>query len=205
MSTGGSVSHWLRGLRAGDEAELDKLWQRYWPRLVSLAQVKLKGGPSRIADKEDVAQEAFWGFYRSFKAGRVPRLENRNDLWALLMVITAHKAADQLKYHGREKRGGRQPHRELALELPRSSQPGQACQPYHDAGPLPDEQAVLADCYDHFLGRLNEKYRDLADMYLIGVSNSEIAERMGCSKRTAERKIRIILEQWLTMTANGEF
>ena len=59
MSSVGSVSQWLRGIKEGDEAHLGKLWQRYWPKLVSLARTKLRDTPSRIADQEDVAQEAF--------------------------------------------------------------------------------------------------------------------------------------------------
>ena len=105
MSTGGSVTHWIAELKAGDETALDKLRRRYRPFLVALAAKKPKGSPRRAADEEDVAQEAFWGFYRSFKNGRLPKLQNRHDLLALLTIITARKAAHQTERDRRQKRG----------------------------------------------------------------------------------------------------
>ena len=62
MSSVGSVSQWLRGIRVGDELQLGKLWQRYWPKLVSLAHSKMRDTPSRVADQEDVAQGNVQGF-----------------------------------------------------------------------------------------------------------------------------------------------
>ena len=121
MSSGGSVTHWIAELKAGDEAALEKLRRRYWPFLVELAAKKLKGAPRRAADEEDVAQDAFWGFYRSFKNGRFPKLENRYDLLALLTIITARKAAHQIERDGRQKRGGGQERGESALDVLASS------------------------------------------------------------------------------------
>lgn len=41
-----SVSQWIDGLRAGDEAAAAKLWQRYYRRLIGLACKKLGGAPA---------------------------------------------------------------------------------------------------------------------------------------------------------------
>ena len=38
--------------------------------------------------------------------GRFPRLDDRDDLWRLLVAITEHKAADQVRRARRQKRGG---------------------------------------------------------------------------------------------------
>jgi hypothetical protein len=38
--------------------------------------------------------------------GRFPRLQDRDDLWSLLVVITARKALDLIQHERRKKRGG---------------------------------------------------------------------------------------------------
>ena len=77
MSSGGSVTHWIRVLKAGEESALEMLFARYWPRLVELARSRLGQAPRRVADEEDVAQCVFWEFCRSVKAGQTPQLESR--------------------------------------------------------------------------------------------------------------------------------
>src|SRR5262249_670181 len=50
-----SVSVWLDRLRAGDPAAAQRLWDRYFERLVGLARGKLAARFRRAADEEDVA------------------------------------------------------------------------------------------------------------------------------------------------------
>jgi DNA-directed RNA polymerase specialized sigma24 family protein len=97
MRSAGSVTCWIQELKAGEEQALEQLRQRYWPFLVGLAAKKLRGAGVRATDGEDVAQEAFWGFYRSFKAGRLPRLANRKDVLAVLTIIAVRKAAKAIR------------------------------------------------------------------------------------------------------------
>jgi DNA-directed RNA polymerase specialized sigma24 family protein len=68
MASGGSVTRWLQQLQAGDPAAVQRLWERYYPRLVGLARKKLRDAPRRLADEEDVALSAFHSFCRSAKA-----------------------------------------------------------------------------------------------------------------------------------------
>ena len=109
MPSQGSVSRMLDGLRAGDETTVRKLWERYFHRLVGLARKKLQNTPRRAADEEDVAQSAFASFWRRAQQGQFPQLEDRDDLWHLLMVITVRKAINQAKSERRQKRGGVKP------------------------------------------------------------------------------------------------
>src|SRR6516165_4182356 len=102
--TGGSVTRWISALKQGDQAAASGLWESYFRRLVGLARARLRDAPRRIADEEDVALSAFDSFCRGAQAGRFPRLDDRNDLWQVLVVITVRKAIDLRKYEGRPSR-----------------------------------------------------------------------------------------------------
>ena len=49
---------------------------------------------------------AFASFCHAAEGGRFPDLTNRQDLWRLLITITAQKAVDQARRQCRAKRGG---------------------------------------------------------------------------------------------------
>src|SRR5262245_62497980 len=104
----GSVTLWLGALKAGDLSASQPLWERYFDRLFRLARRQI--GATRRgraeADEEDAALSAFDSFCRRAANGRFPRLDDRDDLWRLLVEITSCKAADQLRRRGRQKRGG---------------------------------------------------------------------------------------------------
>src|SRR5262249_38481019 len=106
MSSDGSVTHWIGQLQAGNPATAQPLWERYFQQLVRLARKKLQGSPRRAADEEDVALSAFDSFCRAAEAHRFPNLADRDDLWRLLVVLTARKALHQSRDECRLKRGG---------------------------------------------------------------------------------------------------
>ena len=106
MSDEGSVSGWLGQLKGGDQDAAQKLWQRYFRRLVGLAREHLRDTPRRAADEEDVALGAFASFCKGVEEGRFPRLDDRDDLWRLLVAITERKVTDQVRRALRLKRGG---------------------------------------------------------------------------------------------------
>src|SRR4051794_22257712 len=102
-----SVTQWVQRLQAGDRAAAQRLWEGYFRRLVGLARKRLGGMPRRAADEEDVALSAFDSFCRGAEQGRFPQLEDRDDLWQVLVLLTARKAADLAQHEGRDKRDWR--------------------------------------------------------------------------------------------------
>src|SRR5439155_19601549 len=106
MSSEGSVRRWVTALKGGDAAAAQPLWERYHRRLVGLAREKLRAGRRRAADEEDVVQSAFHSFFQGVAQGRFPRLDDRDNLWRLLVVITARKALDQLAHEHALRQGG---------------------------------------------------------------------------------------------------
>src|SRR5581483_5528352 len=106
MSSPGSVTQWIFELRAGQRAAVQNLWERYFQRLVELVRRRLRGVPRQAADEEDVALSAFESFCRAAEQGRFPKLEDREDLWQLLVVLADRKAANLARDARAQKRGG---------------------------------------------------------------------------------------------------
>src|SRR5262245_51966189 len=98
MSSAGSVTGWLGDLQAGSPEAAQQLWQRYYGRLVGLARLKLRGAARRLADEEDIALSAFDSFCRGAEQGRFPRLDDRDNLWHLLVTLTSRKATNLLRH-----------------------------------------------------------------------------------------------------------
>ena len=188
----GSVSRWLGDLRAGDQAAARPLWDRYFDRLVRLAGARLRAARfvSAEADEEDAALSAFDSFCAGAARGRFPDLADRDDLWRLLVVITARKVQAQARRERRQKRGG-----------------GRARPPGDDfAGldgiigtePTPEFAAEVAEEFGNLLGALgDDSLRQVALGRLEGYSNDEIADRLGCARRTVARRLDLIRRTWL--------
>ena len=146
-----SVTHWLGQLKAGDPSAAGPLWERYFPKLVALARARLAGFPRRAADEEDVALSAFDSFCRDAAAGRLPRLDDRDDLWRVLLLITGQKAVDLVRHESAGKRGGRPGAAALDLES------------LAGAEPTPEFAALVADEFRRLLDKLpDDELRTLA-------------------------------------------
>jgi DNA-directed RNA polymerase specialized sigma24 family protein len=190
LSPEGSVTRWLGRLRAGDPAAAQPLWERYFHRLVELARARLRGAPRRAADEEDAALSAFDSFLRGAARGRFPRLADRDDLWRLLVVITARKALHLVRDAGRLKRGGGTPGGAEDVEQVAAPEP------------TPAFAAQVAEECERLLGLLGDgPLRAVALEKMEGYTAEEIAERRGCSPRTVERKLRLIRRLWEGGTA----
>jgi DNA-directed RNA polymerase specialized sigma24 family protein len=193
-----SVSLWLQQLQDGDRAAVEKLWQRYFTRLVGLARARLLGLPRRIADEEDVALSAFDSFCRGAEQGRFPRLDDRDDLWHLLVTITARKAYQLALHNRRQKRGGNAVLDEAALAGLVDPDAGPAgLEQFLGSEPTPEFAAQAAEDYQRLLAALPlEDLREVARCKLEGYSNDEIADRLGCAPRSVGRKLQVIRAVW---------
>jgi RNA polymerase sigma factor (sigma-70 family) len=197
MSSIGSVSVWIQRLKGGEEQALAELHKRYWAYLVAQARLKLGSAPRMAADEEDVAQQAFWGFYSSLKAGRLPHLNNRHDLLALLTHITACQASNQIRNELRTARRGQGTVQdEASLEHGARSGGSRPLETFENDDLSPEEQAILKDCYERYVRSLPPELTVIAERYLAGWTHKQIAQEADCAERTIERKLALICARW---------
>lgn len=196
MSTVGSVTCWLRQLQAGEQEAFQRVWQRYFERLVGLARQRLRSAPGRAADEEDVALSAFDSFFRGARAGRFPQLLDRDDLWQVLVVLAGREAANLVQHERRLKRGGKV---WVASDLPAedSAADGAAFAALIGREPDPGFAVQVAEECRRLLESLGDgELRAVALWKMEGYTNEEIAAKMGRKVLTVTRKLNMIRRLW---------
>ena len=134
-----------------------------------------------------MALSAFKSLCLGAVRGRFPELRDRDNLWPLLVVLTAHKATDLIKHEQRQKRGGghrREASADAGIEAVLSREP------------TPEFSAMVAENCARLLDRLEPALRQIAQLRLDGYTNIEIAARLGCALRTVERRLELIRRIW---------
>lgn len=191
-----SDTFWLQRLKVGELDAARPLWERYFHRLLGLARKRLAGSSRSAADEEDVALNAFDSFCRGAAGGKFAQLEDRHDLWQVLAVITARKAARQSQSERAQKRGGGKVESESTLAEEDASN-ALGIQHFAADDPTPELMAIATEEFERMLSLLtDESLREVALARLEGFSHAEIAARLGCHVRSVERKVRQIRELW---------
>ncbi len=174
------VTHWLTLLKAGDHESAQPLWDHYFTKLVRLVRTRLPA--SAAIDEEGVAASAFRSFWLGAANGRFPRLEDRHDLWRLLVAIAGYKIADTLEKANTIGRG-RQFERSHPSVLERVV----------GTEPTPELAAAIAEEFQRLLRELpDDQYRQIALWKMEGYTNKEIGQRLGCSLRTVTNRLDVI-------------
>jgi hypothetical protein len=186
----GSITQWLQRLHAGEADAAKEIWNRYYPRVVRLAALQLIKSDDRSIDEEDVAQSTFRTVYLAVMNGKYPDIEDRRDLWRLLLVSTLnrvrrhHRDSHTLKRSVNELVTQDQSRRRLIMEI---------------SGP--DAQAEMADLIETLFRRLDQEdptgeLRQIALLKLEEHSASAIARRLKRRKNHVLQRVRLIRILW---------
>jgi DNA-directed RNA polymerase specialized sigma24 family protein len=182
-----SVTRWVRLVEAGDDDAAQRLWERFFTRLIGMARGRLRSLPGRVGDEEDVVLSVFDRFFQDARQRRLPRLGDRNDLWNLLAYRTACKCIDLIRRDEALKRGGPRPRSSEEADL----------EAILGREPTPELAAEVADECRRLLDVLgSDELRTVALLKMEGYDNGEIAARLGCVPRTVERRLQVIRSLW---------
>lgn len=178
----------MNSLRTGDETAVRRLWEQYFQKLSEIARHRLHPKLRRVCDGEDVALSALDSLCRALKKGRFPDLSDPEDLWGVLLTITTRKIVSRIRLGRRVKRGGR------GISDLDGSQSCTAVSSDPNAilsrEPTPALIAELNEEFERVFAQLtDESLRTVLLMKLENYTNDEIAERLGCSRRTVHRKV----------------
>lgn len=190
MSSNDNVTRWIELVKAGDSSAANQLWQHYSDRLVRAVRAKLYGRERAVSDEEDIVLSVFDSFYDAAQLGRFPDLADRDELWRLLMRMSARKVVDKRRSEGRKRRGGEFQAFSLDADGERELFELTADEP------SPEMVLMMEESVEQLFSHLGVgQLRDLAVAKLEGYSNAELAQRFACSERTIERRLHLIREK----------
>ncbi len=190
----GSVSKLLLDLKHGDHDAAQVLWDRTVERIAAAARKRLTALGIRAVDEDDVAVDVFASLCRGAGQGRFPRLEDRNDLWQVLMMLTRQKVVDQ-----RRRQQPEWTESALAPALTDDTE-ARAIDLVQGDEPHPDVVVTAVDELERLLSALDQERRTISLLKLEGYSHGEIAQRLGISLRSVERKVALIKKKWTGLT-----
>ncbi|MDV6028663.1 MAG: RNA polymerase subunit sigma-70 [Phycisphaera sp. RhM] len=190
------ITLWLQEVKRGEARSQQELWNAYFQKLVSLARAKLRSAKKRDYDEEDIALSAFNSFFRAVDDQRLPKLDDRHDLWKVLVTITVRKILDQRKRDFALKRGEGQVRGESVFQQPGLDEPLGMAQVL-GAEPTPELAATVTEEFNELMQQLpDQTYRRIAQLKMEGYTNLEISDQLGCVERTVERKLKLIRNVW---------
>lgn len=194
-----TVTQWIDQLKTGDAQAAQKLWESYFLEMVEVARRKLQGAPKAMADEEDVALSAFNSFCMGAQKGRFPQVTDRDNLWPFLVAITSHKSVDLIRSENRQKRGGTGKSDGSSEKKKWTSIPLDF-EEIIQKQPSPEFAVQLAEELDRLLNILDKTgdstLRQVALGKMEGETTTELAQNLGCARRTVERKLQLITRLW---------
>jgi RNA polymerase sigma-70 factor (ECF subfamily) len=169
----------VRRMAAGDEKALGLLYDRWSPLLHSVAR-RIVADPD---DAEEVLEEAFWQAWR--QAGRYE--EGRGGVSTWLTMIVRSRALDRVRARGRL----REERWENIPEPAAGDAEGASASP--DAAAEQDEQRRLIAAA---VAQLPPEQRETVELaYFRGLSQSEIAAKLGQPLGTVKTRARLALQK----------
>jgi DNA-directed RNA polymerase specialized sigma24 family protein len=178
MDSQSSFHHLLHQLQVGEGEAARRVVERFAERLIALAASRLGSSLRRKVDPEDAVQSVFRTFFNRCAEGGFPGLLDWDGLWGLLACITARKCANLHAYYNRARRAA-------AAEVPLA---GETAGPE----PGPEDVAALNDAKEQALRDLDERDRQVVDLWLLGHAVPEIAREVDSSERTVFRTLALV-------------
>ena len=192
-----ATSRWLPELKAGDDKALGIVWQRFFEKIIVVARNRLRDVPKRVEDEEDIALSAFRRLHQMAGREKLGAIRHSDELWGLLVAITAGKVADLVRRQTADKRGGGKVRGGSAFAKKSASGESDGIQDWFTTDLSPEALLVVEEEVDRLLNLLPDPTtRQIAEMFLEGVPKTEIASTLDISRSTVYLKLDTVLAIW---------
>lgn len=192
----GSVTGWIEQLKDKNPEAQRLIWQRFVSRLITYATRRMTGINSPVVDAEDIACMTFQNFFDK-TPGQFSTLVNRNDLWQILAVLAERRVVDEYRKSNAKKNGSNQLVNETRLAGQSESGPMTLDSFAAPGIQQPDFAMILSEEIETRLDSLKDDLlQKIALARMHGYRNQEIANLLGISLRSVERKLGIVREKF---------
>ena len=186
----------LDKLDEGNESAFTALFERYQKRLALLIHYKLSPELKRLTEVEDVLQETFLEAFRDIKQFQY---EKTGGFLGWLSRIADHVIADTARFHGRQKRRAADLVRFRSAGTPDGPEPVDNVTPSRLLAEKEKLQALIEK-----LDQLPEDYRRVILLAKVeGLSNAELAEKLGRSREGAALLLHRAIKRFRTLQESG--
>ena len=170
-----SVTALLYSMRDGEEEATRDLLNHFLPRL----RVKLANSARqlRLADEDDIAFEAFFDLCIAVQNSRFKDIKDRTQLWQILSMIAVRKANDFKKREFAQRRGGC----DTVVSLSHASAEVAGWEQRTEMN-----VQLLEQCEIFLKGLDDSTLRRTAKLKFHGLTNQEIANKLGVSRRSVQ-------------------
>ena len=169
-------------LKQGDSEVWEYFFRRFSGQLLRVADQRIGTSLRPKVNAEDIVQSSFRSFFARYSKNRLNNsFGSWNELWAFLVQITIRKCHREFRALNRDKRNI---NRETRSIHTRDGTPG--IEPL-SREPTGEQVACFNELFDLLCEPLNETQREIAQLKLLGLSNSQIAQKIGRTERTVYR------------------
>jgi RNA polymerase sigma factor (sigma-70 family) len=162
-----------------DDEALGQLFQKFYPKLLLIAEKRIKPDMKDRVEAADVAGTVIRTVLRRIKENKF-QFDDEESLSKQLWVITVKRLANKIRAEKTQKRGGGRTRLSLEDCFSPTMEPG------------PAEAAEFSELIMNISSKLDEVGQRVFELHMAGYKYHEIAEQIGYSTKTVQRKIEII-------------
>ena len=205
MNPQDSVVRWMEDLQDGHATAAQEIFDQYYHRLVGLARNKLDDRVRRVESEEDVANSVIKSLCHRAGEGDFAGLQNRDELWCLLVTMTARKAASRGRKHLAQKRGrGEVRGESVVMGAGGESMADVGFDRFLHASPTPDDLMVMQETFDDLVKQVDDPtLKKVIQLKFEGYTNREIGDQLQLTERSIERKLQRIRKAWESSLAES--